>query len=79
MDESMDTLLDKLPFTKNISNALLSSTGEMSEYLNLVRAYETGNWVTVSRHADIIGMDKDRIPVLYWDAVVWADTLVAST
>ena len=79
MDESMDTLLDKLPFSKNISTALLSNTGEMSEYLNLVRAYETGNWITVSRHADTIGVDKDRIPVLYWDAVVWADTLVAST
>ena len=79
MDESMDTLLDKLPFSKNISNALLSNTGEMSEYLNLVRAYETGNWITVSRHADIIGVDKNQVPALYWDAVVWADTLVAST
>jgi EAL and modified HD-GYP domain-containing signal transduction protein len=79
MDESMDTLLDKLPFSKDISNALLSSAGEMSEYLNLVRAYETGNWIAVSRHADIIGVDNDRIPTLYWDAVVWADTLTAST
>jgi EAL and modified HD-GYP domain-containing signal transduction protein len=79
MDESMDTLLDKLPFSKNISNALLSNTGEMSEYLNLVRAYETGNWITVSRHADTIGVDKNQVPALYWDAVVWSDTLVAST
>jgi hypothetical protein len=51
----------------------------MSEYLNLVRAYETGNWITVSRHADIIGVDKNQVPALYWDAVVWSDTLVAST
>ncbi len=78
MDEQMDALIMKLPFSKDIRNALLSSTGEMAGYLNLVRAYETGDWEAVSQSADIIGMDKNRIPMLYWDAVVWTDTLTAS-
>lgn len=77
MDEQMDILINKLPFSKIICNALLSGTGEMAEYLNLVRAYETGNWAAVSQSAEIIGLDNDRIPMLYWDAVVWADTLTA--
>jgi c-di-GMP-related signal transduction protein len=77
MDEHMDLLIKKLPFSKDIRGALLSHAGEMADYLNLVRAYETGEWASVSRFADIIGMDKHRIPQLYLDAVVWADTLTA--
>ncbi|MBI5592002.1 MAG: HDOD domain-containing protein [Deltaproteobacteria bacterium] len=78
MDEQMDHLIDKLPFSADIRNALVSNTGEMADFLNLVRAYETGEWAAVSRIAETIGMDNDRIPMLYWDAVVWADTLTAS-
>jgi c-di-GMP-related signal transduction protein len=78
MDEQMDIVLEKLPFSNGIRNALISGTGEMAEYLKLVQAYETGDWITVSRFADSIGMEQDQIPVLYLDAVVWADTLSAS-
>jgi c-di-GMP-related signal transduction protein len=78
MDVQMEILIEKLPFSKDIHHALLSGAGEMAAYLNLVRAYETGDWIAVSRFAECIGMDQDRIPTLYWDAVVWADTLAAS-
>jgi c-di-GMP-related signal transduction protein len=78
MDEPMYLLLEKLPFSKDIRNALLSGTGEMAEYLNLVRAYETGDWIAVSLSAEIVDMDQDRIPAFYWEAVVWADTLTTS-
>jgi c-di-GMP-related signal transduction protein len=78
MDVQMDILIEKLPFSKDICNALLSGAGEMAAFLNLVRAYDTGDWTAVSRFAERIGMDQDRIPTLYWDAVVWADTLAAS-
>jgi c-di-GMP-related signal transduction protein len=77
LDEQMDNLIKKLPFSKDICNALLSGTGEIAEYLNLVRAYEIGDWIAVSQSAEIIGINKDRIPMLYWDSVVWADTLTA--
>ena len=78
MDDQMEALIMKLPFSKDICNALLSSTGEMAGYLDLVRAYETGDWEAVFQSADIIGMDKNRIPMLYREAVVWTDTLTAS-
>ncbi len=78
MDEPMADVMKKLPFTNIIRDALLSGNGEMAEYLNLGRAYETGDWAGVARSADIIGMDRDRIPALYWDAVVWADAMSAS-
>ena len=78
MDEQMDQLIEKLPFSSGIRNALVSRTGELADFLNLVRAYETGDWEAVSLSAGIIGMDNDRIPMLYWDAVVWADALTAS-
>lgn len=79
MDIQMNELIEKLPFSECIRKALVSNTGEMADFLNLVRAYEVGNWEAVSRSAGVIGMDNDRIPSLYWDAVVWADTLTEST
>ncbi len=79
LDEQMDQLINKLPFSSDIRNALVSCAGEMAVFLNLVRAYETGDWAAVSQYAGIIGMDNNRIPMLYWDAVVWSDTLTEST
>lgn len=79
MDVQMNELIKKLPFSEGIRKALVSNTGEMADFLNLVRAYEVGDWEAVSRSAGVIGMDHDRIPMLYWNAVVWADTLTDST
>ena len=79
MDVQMSHLIKKLPFSTSIRKALVSNTGEMADFLNLVRAYEIGDWEAVSRSAGIIDMDNDRIPMLYWNAVVWADTLTEST
>ena len=44
----------------DIRNVLVSNSGEMADILNLVRAYETGDWEAVSQSAKIIGMDNDR-------------------
>lgn len=79
MDERMDVLIEKLPFSNNIRSALLSGTGEMADYLNLVRAYEAGDWMTVSLFAGIIGMDHSKIPDLYLESVIWAADCLNNT
>ncbi len=60
MAEKMDQLIEKMPFSVDIRNVLVSNSGEMADILNLVRAYETGDWEAVSQSAKIIGMDNDR-------------------
>jgi len=79
MDEEMETVIEELPLSNDICGALMSGDGDMAQYLHLVRAYEIGDWDGVSRFADRIGMDENRIPALYWEAVVWADTLATTT
>ena len=75
MDEPIEQVIKKISFSTTIRNALLSDTGEMAPFLNLVRSYERGDWADVSRCAEIIGIEDDRIPELYMDALVWSDTM----
>ncbi len=78
MDEPMTSIIEKLPFSTDIRKALISNTGEMARFLDVARAYETGDWAAVSAAAENIHIEGDRIPMLYWDAVVWTDAATSS-
>jgi len=74
LDSPMETLMERLPFSEGIKSALVRGEGELADYLRLVTYYEAGDWEGFAAMADRIGLDEEKVPVYYLDAVGWADS-----
>jgi EAL and modified HD-GYP domain-containing signal transduction protein len=74
LDNSMDYLMEQLPLTEVVKDALCRHEGEMYPYLQGVELYESGRWETFDEIVGAIGMDGSKFPGFYIDAVGWADS-----
>lgn len=77
LDGEMQKLMEMLPLSKGIKEALVSGSGPLSDFLRLVKAYETGDWETFAVKVSRIGLVEEKIPDLYLDAVGWADSMTS--
>ena len=75
LDDEMGNILDKLPLSENIKNALTGGEGKLADCLALALCYENGDWTKVAALAEKIGIDAERMPEFYMDAVAWADRI----
>jgi EAL and modified HD-GYP domain-containing signal transduction protein len=74
LDETMEKIMEKLPFSSDIKSALIEGKGDLANYLNLVSYYEMADWKGVSDIVAKIGVSEEKIPEFYADAVGWADS-----
>lgn len=74
LDDSMESLMGKLPLSESIKKALVEGEGELAGFVDLVSCYETGNWTGVSEMAAKIRVSEKKIPECYMDAVGWAES-----
>lgn len=79
LDNTMENVLERLPLAPEIKQALLHGNGPLARYLDLARHYQQGQWDRVSDAASRIGLDEDKIPGIYLDALGYADALYATT
>jgi EAL and modified HD-GYP domain-containing signal transduction protein len=68
LDQSMETIVGKLPLSHSVADALVSRRGILGNYLNLVESYERGDWASVSRTSAELCIGEDSIPALYIEA-----------
>ncbi|KZN57894.1 EAL and HDOD domain-containing protein [Pseudoalteromonas luteoviolacea] len=73
LDETMDSVMQKLPLTIDIKDALLQGDGLLAEYLALVMAYEQAKWEEASQLTDKLGLVAEELPELYREALQWCD------
>jgi EAL and modified HD-GYP domain-containing signal transduction protein len=73
MDKPMSELLNSLPLSAELNNALLTKDGILSETLRCVVSYEKGEWDKVSCST----LADDTIRAAYFEAVSWSSKLVA--
>jgi c-di-GMP-related signal transduction protein len=73
LDNSMAFLMEQLPLTNPVKDALCKGEGSMSSFLQAIESYETGNWERFEEIIPSIGVDPTRFPGFYLDAVGWAD------
>ncbi len=73
LDASMEAIVAQLPFSESIKKALVDQNGQLADYLNLVTAYETGDWDACLELSQSIAMPESLLPTSYADAVGWAD------
>ncbi len=75
LDDEMGNILEKLPLSENIKKALTGEGGELADYLTLASCYEIGDWAKVASLAAKIGLNEEKAPEFYMDAVAWADSV----
>lgn len=66
---SMSSILDRLPLTEELSEALLSFEGDLGEALQATLAYERGEWSDVR----CFGLELQEIKRAFYSAVDWVD------
>jgi c-di-GMP-related signal transduction protein len=78
LDDTMENLMSRLPFSEDIKSALIKKAGEFSNYINLASCYEKGDWEGVSEMVSKIGVNEEKVAEYYMDAVGWADSYQTS-
>ncbi len=73
LDQPMKEIMEKIPITKTISDALINGEGEQAKYLRLAECYERGQWNNVKEYAAQTCVDESGIPGIYMEACKWAD------
>ncbi|MBW1677848.1 MAG: HDOD domain-containing protein [Deltaproteobacteria bacterium] len=76
MDDSMENLMEKVPLSEGIKNALVYGRGELNHYLRLAVCYEKGDWEGVAKMAGILGLEEEDLPRYYTDSIYWADSFM---
>ena len=76
MDDSMENLMEQVPLSEGIKDALVHGTGELNHYLRLPVCYEKGDWEGVAEMAGVLGLSEEDIPGYYMESVYWADSFM---
>ena len=75
MDQKMETVMQKLPLAEPIKKALTSGEGRLADYLKVATSYEAGDWEGFARSTQRLGIEQERVPKLYLEALGWADSM----
>jgi EAL and modified HD-GYP domain-containing signal transduction protein len=60
-----------MPLADDVKAALLGEDNRLRRVYDYMRAYEKGDWQTVSVQASQLGLDETATPPLYLEAVEW--------
>ncbi|MFO8155958.1 MAG: EAL and HDOD domain-containing protein [Pseudomonadota bacterium] len=75
VDKSMDAILDELPLSEQVCEALLTGQGSVGVVLQVVLAYEQAEWEDLERLNT--GIPLSTLRQHYLEAIGWADSLVS--
>lgn len=76
-DQSMEAIVEKLPLSSDISEALISREGVLGKYLQLIEFYEAGEWKSVNKLAAELCILEEKLPPIYLKACQFASLLPA--
>lgn len=72
---SLKAILDELPISEDVKNALLGEVNDFWFIYDLILAYEKADWKQVTKRAASLGISEKAIPSLYHQSVEWADEI----
>jgi len=76
MDIPMADVLEELPLSEDIKQALLGKPNDYRRILDLVLAYEAGDWKGFAERAAGLSIDESEVPDSYNESVEWADLIL---
>ena len=71
LDSRMEDILEKLPLSKEISQALITHEELLGNMLDFTIAYEQGNWERLAEVGSALELDPPAIRTAYMNAVKW--------
>ncbi len=74
----MEEVLKELPINDDVKDALLGKPGEFTTLLNMVKAYDDGDWDPLHEHLKEMNIDEEKIPEIYFDTLDWAQNIFMS-
>ncbi|MFZ5969821.1 MAG: EAL and HDOD domain-containing protein [Bacillota bacterium] len=77
LETPMEEVLKELPLSEDIKNTMLGRNSVFFDLYQLMLLYERGLWEDVGRYAQKLDVDDKILPELYFDAIKWADELMA--
>lgn len=75
LDQPLQKILEELPFSMNIKDALLHQEGSLAGMLALADRYIKGEWGQFRNWAEKLQVPEEKIPPLYADACLRADAM----
>ncbi len=73
LDQEMHSVLERLPLSVEIKEAILEQKGLLAEYLALVTHYEKADWDSATADQEKLGLDATEVADAYHDAASWAN------
>ncbi|WP_448563889.1 EAL and HDOD domain-containing protein [Thalassotalea ganghwensis] len=73
LDESLESILEKLPLAQEIKDTLLTKKGVMAALIKLVSFIERAEWDKTGIVMEKLGLEKEKVVKDYNEAVSWAD------
>jgi len=73
VDRPIEEILDEINISDEVRNALIGGGTPASNVLQLIISYQQADWDKVTEMVELLGVDEARVPVVYYEAVAWAD------
>lgn len=77
LGQPMENVLERLPVSEDVRNALLRNTGPHAPVLSLIQAYEAGDWEYVDRVQNLLALVELDFAGLYGESTDWARSRLA--
>jgi EAL and modified HD-GYP domain-containing signal transduction protein len=78
LDMPMAEALAKIPVFPELGTALLGENNTLRPVLDLVQAYDCGDWIRSSKLSQELKLDVEQLSTDYLQAVQWAATVITS-
>lgn len=78
LDEDIKTLMEKLPLSIEIKNALVDNQGQLATFLQLAKSYERGQWEQELELEESLNLSGEQVPNIYTESITWANNQIAS-
>jgi len=73
LDANLGQLISGMPLSDNIKQALLRHQGRLSEYIDLCKSCENGNWQEIEQASNKYNIAYEDMLKIYQSAEDWAD------
>ncbi len=75
VDRPMAEILDEISISDEVREALVEGRTPAANVLQLIIAYQQGEWEKVTEMCAMLGVDEEHIPEHYYKAITWADEI----
>ncbi|SOC16970.1 EAL and modified HD-GYP domain-containing signal transduction protein [Ureibacillus xyleni] len=73
LNRPMDVILEKLPFSEEVSDTISGVETEMTPYLEFSIALSKMDWDSIERLIPQLGLDNEKVEIIYNEAAIWAE------